>query len=57
MARRISMRWCSGFVNLDRNNTQQGNFDVNVSQNGANLFGIQSNRTYNVKNIAAYTAD
>ena len=42
------------FVNLDRNNNQQGNFNVNITQNGANLFGIQSNRTYNVKNIAAY---
>ncbi|TAK93942.1 MAG: hypothetical protein EPO07_17465 [Verrucomicrobia bacterium] len=44
------------FANLDRNNNQQGNFNVNIAQNGANLFGIKSNRTYNVKNIAAYTA-
>ena len=44
------------FANLDRNNDQQGNFNVNITQNGANLFGIKSNRTYNVKNIAAYTA-
>jgi len=44
------------FANLDRNNNQQGNFNVNITQNGANLFGIKSNRTYNVKNIAAYTA-
>ncbi len=43
------------FVNLDRSNTQSGNFDVNVSQNGSNLFGINSSRTYNVRNISAYT--
>jgi glycosidase len=43
------------FVNLDRNNNQQGNFNVNITQNGANLFGIKSDRNYNVKNIAAYT--
>ena len=43
-----------GFVNLDRNDTQTGNFNVNITQNGSNLFGIQSGRTYNVKNIAAY---
>ena len=42
-------------MNLDRNNDQQGNFDVNVTQNGSNLFGIKSARTYDVKNIAAYT--
>lgn len=45
-----------GFVNLDRNNNQQGNFNVNITQNGSNLFGIKSGRTYNVKNVAAYTA-
>lgn len=43
------------FVNLDRNNNQSGTFNVNITQNGANLFGIKSNRFYNVKNIAAYT--
>jgi hypothetical protein len=43
------------FVNLDRNDAQTGNFDVNVTQNGSNLFGIQPSRIYNVKNIAAYT--
>ena len=32
------------------------NFNVNITQNGANLFGIRSNRVYNVKNISAYTA-
>ncbi len=44
------------FASLDRNNNQQGSFNVNITQNGANLFGIKSNRLYNVKNIAAYTA-
>jgi hypothetical protein len=44
------------FATLDRNNTQSGNFNVAVSQNSANLFGIKSNRLYNVKNIAAYIA-
>jgi hypothetical protein len=44
------------FANLDRNNQQQGNFNVNITQNGANLFGIKAGRTYNVRNIAAYTA-
>jgi glycosidase len=43
------------FVNLDRNNNQQGNFDVNITQNGSNLFGIKPGRIYNVRNIAAYT--
>ena len=42
------------FVNLDRNNPQAGNFNVNVAQNGSNLFGIKSGRIYNVKNISAY---
>jgi glycosidase len=43
------------FANLDRNHNQSGTFNVNVSQNGANLFGIKAGRLYNVKNIAAYT--
>lgn len=43
------------FANLDRNNTQSGNFNVNITQNGSNLFGIKPSRIYNVKNIAAYT--
>jgi hypothetical protein len=43
------------FVNLDRNHFQQGNYNVNITQNGSNLFGINPNRTYNVRNIAAYT--
>ena len=48
-----------GFVNLDRSNPHpqgQGEnttFYVNVTQNGSNLFGINSSRSYNVKNIAA----
>ena len=42
------------FVNLDRNNGQQGNYDVNIDQNGSNLFGIKSARTYNIRNIAAF---
>ena len=44
------------FANLDRNNVQQGSFNVNITQNGGNLFGIKPGRTYNVRNIAAYTA-
>ncbi|MEY4387598.1 MAG: hypothetical protein RLY20_2881, partial [Verrucomicrobiota bacterium] len=44
------------FANLDRYNNQSGTFNVNITQNSANLFGIKSGRTYNVKNIAAYTA-
>lgn len=43
------------FVNLDRNNPQSGTFNVNVVQNGANLFGIKPHRFYNVKNLAAHT--
>ncbi|MDB6125232.1 MAG: hypothetical protein JWQ71_4225 [Pedosphaera sp.] len=43
------------FANLDRNSNQQGNFNVNITQNGSNLFGIKAGRTYNIKNIAAYT--
>ena len=43
------------FVNLDPTNAHQAVFSVSISQNGTNLFGIQSNRVYNVKNLAAYT--
>jgi glycosidase len=43
------------FANLDRNNNQQGNFNLNITQNGSNLFGIKPARAYNVRNIAAYT--
>jgi hypothetical protein len=42
------------FMNLDRNNDQQGNFDVNIAGPGGNLFGIKSDRGYGVKNIAAF---
>ena len=42
------------FTTLDRNNTQAGTFDVSITQNGSNLFGIQPARLYNVRNIAAY---
>jgi hypothetical protein len=44
------------FATLDRNNVQSGNFNVNITQGGSNLFGVKSNRIYNVKNISAYTA-
>ena len=44
------------FTTLDRNNQQSGTFDVNITQNGSNLFGLQPARIYNVKNISAYTA-
>ena len=44
------------FANLDRNNPQSGVFNVNITQNGSNLFGIKPGRLYNVKNISAYTA-
>ena len=45
-----------GFANLDRNNAQSGPFDVNITQSGSNLFGVKAGRTYNVHNLAAYTA-
>jgi hypothetical protein len=44
------------FATLDRNNQQSGVFDVNITQNGSNLFGIQPNRLYNMRNISADTA-
>lgn len=43
------------FMNLDRNNNQSGTFNVNTNSGGSNLFGIKPGRTYNVKNLAAYT--
>ncbi len=51
------------FVNLGVNNSNlvnnnfpnSGTFNVNITQNGSNLFGIQPGATYNVINIAAYT--
>src|SRR6202043_55210 len=42
------------FVNLDVTNGHSANFNVNVTANGTNLFGLNSNRVYNVKSIAAY---
>ena len=44
-----------GFVNLNRNAGQDRTFNVNITQNSTNLFGIKSGRTYNVRNVAAYT--
>ncbi len=44
------------FVNLDRDNNQGGTFQVGITQNGLNLFGLKAGRTYNVRNLAAYTA-
>jgi glycosidase len=51
------------FVNLGVNNSNNvnnnfansGTFNVNITQNGSNLFGIQPGGTYNVINLAAYT--
>ncbi|HXD01440.1 MAG TPA: alpha-amylase family glycosyl hydrolase [Verrucomicrobiae bacterium] len=42
------------FVNLDLANGHQGTFNVNLTQSGTNLFGIDPARMYNAKNIAAY---
>jgi glycosidase len=42
------------FSNLDRNNTQSDNFKIPSALFG--LLGLQDGRLYNVKNIAAYTA-
>jgi glycosidase len=44
------------FVNIDRNNNVQGNFNLNqdVDGSGGNDYGIKSDRTYDFKNIAAY---
>ena len=44
------------FANLDRNSAQVGVFNVNITSNGSNLFGIKPGRLYNVRNISAYTA-
>lgn len=44
------------FVNLlpvSDSNSQTDTFNVNITQNGSNLFGIDPARTYNVKNISA----
>lgn len=42
------------FVNLSPSNSEQGSYNVNITQNGSNVFGINSTRLYNAKNIAAY---
>ncbi|HEX4086185.1 MAG TPA: alpha-amylase family glycosyl hydrolase [Chthoniobacteraceae bacterium] len=44
-----------GFVNLQETSGESDVFNVNIVENGSNLFGIDPNRTYNVKNIAADT--
>lgn len=44
------------FANLNRDAAPSGWFNVNLTQGSGNLFGIKSNRIYNVKNLAAYTA-
>jgi glycosidase len=43
------------FVNLTGSSSQSDVFNVNITQNGSNLFGIDPARTYNIKNIAADT--
>lgn len=45
-----------GFVNLDRDADQNGVFNVAIDRNGSNLFGIKPGRSYNIRNLAAYTA-
>jgi hypothetical protein len=42
------------FANVDRNNDQSDNFKIPAAL--ATLLGLQDGRTYNAKNIAAYTA-
>jgi glycosidase len=42
------------FVNLDVTNGHLANFNVNVTANGSNIFGIDSSRMYNAKNLVAY---
>ena len=43
------------FVNLDVTNGHPANFNIGVTANGINLFGIDPAHMYNAKNIAAYT--
>ncbi len=43
------------FVNLDVTNAHSANFNISLTANGTNLFGIDPARLYNAKNIAAYT--
>ena len=45
-----------GFVNLDRDADRSGSFNVAIDGGGTNLFGIKSGRTYNLRNLSAYTA-
>ena len=44
------------FVNIDRDNDQQGNFNIahDVDGSGGNDYGIKPARTYDFKNIAGY---
>ena len=42
------------FVNLDVANGHSANFNISLTANGTNLFGIDPARMYNAKNIAAY---
>ena len=42
------------FANLDVTNGHSASFNVGFTANGTNVFGIVSNRLYNVKNLAAY---
>jgi glycosidase len=46
------------FVNLDRNNNQEGRFNIDqdTDGNGVNDYGIEPAGFYNVTNIAAYRA-
>lgn len=46
------------FANTNRDLSPSGNFRVNqdVDANGANDYGLKGSRTYNIRNIAAYTA-
>jgi hypothetical protein len=43
------------YVNLRTEQGPSDIFDLNITANGSNLFGIKPGRVYNVKNIAAYT--
>lgn len=43
-----------GFVNIDRDKPQSDVFDLAIDSGGENLFGIETGRVYNVRNIAAY---
>jgi len=43
------------FVNLRTEQGPSDTFNLDITANGSNLFGIKSGRVYNVKNIAAYT--